>query len=213
MQRSNNVTDDDKETYVQQLCRDEGIELSVDEICDNAGARFVTKLCCNSMWGKLAHRENMGSIENVTELEKFFNLLADLEIRVTAFLPVNDDFVYVRWCCRDDAMQCSSNTNVAVAAFATAQTRVIVHSYLAPLGERAKYFDTDSIIFDLSSGGPGEYEPRLGPLLSDMVNELGIYGPGSYISKLFSGGPKFYANEVVTANGERVYVCKIKGIT
>ena len=46
-----------------------------------------------------------------------------------------------------------------------------------------------------------------------MVNELSIYGVGGYISELISGGPKFYAYEVVKQNEEKVYVIKIKGIT
>ena len=110
------VTDDDKQTYVNQLYRDEGIQLQVEEICDNAGARSVAKLCCNSLWGKMAQRENMGTTELITEPVKFFNLLADPEIDVTAFLPVNDYVLYVRWCCRNEAAQNSSNTNVVLAA-------------------------------------------------------------------------------------------------
>lgn len=204
------LTEDDKEAFVQRLRADEGIDLRVDEICDNAGARSVAKLCCNSLWGKMAQRENMGTTEIITDPEKFFNLLADPEVEVTAFLPVNDDTLYVRWCCKDEAVQCSSNTNVVVAAYTTAQARIILHSYLTPLGERAKYFDTDSVIFVRE---PGVYEPRLGPLLGDMVDELEMYGPGSYISELISGGPKFYAYEVVKPNGEKVYVIKIKGLT
>ena len=206
------VTDQDKEAYVQELRRDEGIELTVQEICDNAGARSVAKLCCNSMWGKMAQRENMGTTEVITEPEKFFNLLAGPEIEITAFLPVSDQVLYVRWCYRNEAVQGSLNTNVVVAAYTTAQARIILHSYLEPLGERAKYFDTDSIIY-LLSDRPGAYEPKLGPLLGDMVDELGVYGDGSYISELISGGPKFYAYEVTKHNGEKVYICKIKGIT
>ena len=206
------VSDEDKKAYVQRLCTDEGIEMRVEDICDSARARSVAKLCCNSMWGKMAQRENMGTSEIVTEPDKFFKLLADPEIEVTGFLPVNDEVLYVRWCCTDEVARSSSNTNVVMAAYTTAQARIILYSYLAPLNERAKYFDTDSIIYVLSNR-PGAYEPRVGPLLGDMVNELGIYGHGSYISELISGGPKFYAYEVVKANGEKVYVCKIKGIT
>lgn len=48
------VTEDDKTAYVQQLQRDERIELQIEEICNNAGAHSVAKLRCNTMWAKRA---------------------------------------------------------------------------------------------------------------------------------------------------------------
>ena len=99
----------------------------------------------------MAQRENVGTNQMVTEPKKLFMLLADPKIEVSAFVPVNDDILYVRWRCNNEAVQSSSNTNVVVAAYTTAQAPIISHSYLAPLGDRAKYFDTDLIIYVISN--------------------------------------------------------------
>lgn len=46
-----------------------------------------------------------------------------------------------------------------------------------------------------------------------MTNELESYGRGSYIESFVSGGPKFYAYVVCTAEGRTHKICKIKGTT
>lgn len=46
-----------------------------------------------------------------------------------------------------------------------------------------------------------------------MTNELESYGRGSYIESFVSGGPKFYAYVVRTAEGRTHKICKIKGTT
>ena len=46
-----------------------------------------------------------------------------------------------------------------------------------------------------------------------MTNELGEYGPGSYISHFVSAGPKFYTYIVKSPNGQTHEICKVKGLT
>lgn len=54
--------------------------------------------------------------------------------------------------------------------------------------------------------------PPTGNFLGDMTDELESYGRGSFIEAFVSGGPKFYAYVVQTADGHRHEICKIKGI-
>ena len=63
------------------------------------------------------------------------------------------------------------------------------------------------------SRGNDEYEPELGNFLGQWTDELECYGIGSYITGFVSGGPKFYALQILDPNGEYHYVYKIKGIS
>ena len=102
-------------------------------------------------------------------------------------------------------------TNVVVAAYTTAQARLKLSSYLEPLGERALYYDTDSIIY-VSNTNTNEYEPPTGTLLGEMTDELSCYGMGSYITSFVSGEPKFYGYKVKKPDDTESCTCKVKGI-
>ena len=108
-------------------------------------------------------------------------------------------------------METSPVTNDVVAAYTTAQARLKLYSYLEHLGERALYYDTDSIIY-VSNRDMHEYEPPTGTLLGEMTDELSCYGTGSYITSFVSGGPKFYAYKVKIPDSTESWTCKVKGI-
>ncbi|KAJ8677574.1 hypothetical protein QAD02_013361 [Eretmocerus hayati] len=145
-------------------------------------------------------------------------LLTHPEKEVSDVLPINDDILFVSWRCRKEAVIPAPHTNVVIAAYTTAQARLVLYNYLERLGDRILYADTDSCLF-LCRGDDGEYEPPLGSLLGDMTDELQGYGQGAYISKFLSIAPKSYAYRVVVPSREiagepNVFeCCKVKGIT
>ena len=85
-----------------------------------------------------------------------------------------------------------------------------LYSYLEHLGERALFYDTDSIIY-VSNRDMHEYVPLTGTLLGEMTDELSCYGTGCYITSFVSGGPKFYAYKVKKPDGTESCTCKVKG--
>ncbi|XP_036144598.1 uncharacterized protein LOC118646236 [Monomorium pharaonis] len=188
--------DDDvaKKRYLREYEKTEGIVFEKNNIARNPGLRSVAKLCSNSFWGKFGQRVNLPKTEIVKSFQHFVTLLTSPEHEITGILPV----MYVSWRLREEAVVASPITNVVIAAYTTAQARLILYSYLEKLGTRVLYCDTDSCIY-LSSGAPNEYEPHTGNFLGDMTNELDCYGSGSYIESFVSGGPKFYA--YVVRNG------------
>ncbi|XP_020296498.1 uncharacterized protein LOC109861322, partial [Pseudomyrmex gracilis] len=206
------VDDQSKERYLREYETVEDIALDRANIAQNPGLRSVAKLCLNSFWGKFGQRSNLPSTEVVKLQERLVSLLSSPEHEVTDILPVNDEVIYVLWQMRDEAVIPSSITNVIIAAYTTAQARLKLYEYLERLGERVLYYNTDSCIY-VSSGEPGEYEPRTGNFLGNMTDELEGYGRGSYIESFVSGGPKFHAYVVRTLDGGAREVCKIKGIT
>ncbi|XP_036139539.1 uncharacterized protein LOC118644656 [Monomorium pharaonis] len=192
--------DEAKERYLREYEKTEGIVLEKNNIARNSGIRSVAKLCLNSFWGKFDQRANLPKTEIVKTFHHFATLLTSPEHEITGILPVNDEVMYVSWRLREEAVVASPITNVVIAAYTTAQARLVLYSYLEKLDKRALYCDTDWCIY-LSSGVPNEYEPRTGNFLGDMTDELESYGSGSFIESFVSGGPKFYAYVVRTPQG------------
>ncbi|GBO14425.1 hypothetical protein AVEN_176724-1 [Araneus ventricosus] len=93
----------------------------------------------------------------------------------------------------------SDKTNVYLAAFSTAHSRLKLYREIEKLGEAVLYYDTDSIIYVSNSIN----DPEIGDFLRDFTDEL----EGDAIVKFVSGGAKNYA--YVTKSGKSVR--KIRG--
>ena len=96
----------------------------------------------------------------------------------------------------------NDTTNVFLASFTTAHTRLRLYRVLDQLEERVLYFDTDSVVYITREG---EEEPKVGDFLGDLTDELG----GRHIVEFVSAGPKNYA--YLLNDGEAC--CKVKGFT
>ena len=102
----------------------------------------------------------------------------------------------------DKFVQPNPRTNVVIAAFTTAYARLQLYDELDMLGERALYYDTDSVIYLSQASQP---EPRLGNYIGDLTDELG----GEHITVFASGGLKNYCYKT---SGGKTEV-KVRGIT
>jgi hypothetical protein len=78
----------------------------------------------------------------------------------------------------------NGKTNIFVAAFTTCWARLKLYELLEKLGDRALYFNTDSVIYRWRHGQP---DIPLGDFLGDMTNEL---DDDDYITEFVSGGPR-----------------------
>ncbi len=203
------TTEEDKERYISEFERVEGIQLDKNSIQLNPPMRLITKLANNSAWGKFAQNQNKPNTVVLNTASKLFELLHSKEIEVNSILPVNDETLYVSWSYRYEALAPSGSTNVVVAAFTTAQARLKLYECLQILGPRVLYYDTDSVIY---VSRPGMYDLPSGSMMGELTDELADKGVGTFISRFLSGGPKFYAFEYVKPDGTKDYVCKIKGI-
>ncbi|CAB0040669.1 unnamed protein product [Trichogramma brassicae] len=207
---SDNMTALEKDEYVRELERHEGVRLDLDEIVFNPGRRSVAKLSSNSLWGKMAQSENMVQTRVISDVKTLMELLTSTAIVVNSILPVNDRTLYVNFHYRDEAVVPSNAGSVVLAAFTTAQARLILYESLAKMNTRVLYYDTDSIIYVTREEDTEELET--GSMLGQLTDELAAYGAGTYIKSFVSGGPKFYAFKYIKPNGEADIVCKVKGI-
>ena len=196
------ITEEQRQRYVDEYLRVEGIQLDREKIAHNPGMRALAKLMLNSFWGKFAQRSNMVKTEQIRDPQKYFDYLTSDAVRVLDANLVSDDLIEIRYEHTENFIEADAKTNVVVAAFTTAYARLKLYGVLDTLQERAFYYDTDSVIF---MSKPGEPDPPLGPYLGELTDELG----GDHITTYVSGGPKNYAYRTNEGKVET----KIRGIT
>ena len=93
--------------------------------------------------------------------------------------------------------------NIFIAAFTTCHARLRLYHHLKTVGQRALYYDTDSVIYKWQ---PGQTEIPLGDYLGEMTDEL---EGGDFIVDFTSAGPKNYGYR--THQGK--VCCKVRGFS
>ena len=195
-------TEEKKDKYIQDYYQNEGILLDKNNIEFNPGKRAVAKIKANSQWGYLAMNNNKVSYKIINDAGEWFKLLENDQYKIHDVKFFNQDTIQVFYSHNKDQFEGGIKTNVAVAAFVTAQGRLHLYNEMEKLDKRVLYCDTDSIIF---ISRPGEYEPELGNYLGQFTNEI----EDGYIEEFVSAGPKNYAYKL--NNGKTN--CTIKGFT
>ena len=197
-----NMTEHQKQTYIQNYFEHEGIQLDYHKIQKNPGLRTLAKLMLNSMWGKFGQRLNKTQIQTFDDPQAFHRFLETDTLDIRHVSVINDDMVEVHYQHQEEDIPVSPNLNIFVAAFTTCYARLRLYEALELLGERVLYYDTDSIIY--LEEKTGQFNPTLGHYLGDFTSEL---GKDEYIEEFVSGGPKNYG---YTTNQGHVE-CKVRG--
>ena len=139
----------------------------------------------------------------MSDQKEHFELLTSAGVEVTNANLVNDHVMEMFNVMKDPFVEVSDRTNVALAAFTTAQARIKLYKVMHTLGRRVCYCNTDCIIYTVKEG---EWEPPLGDHLGELTNEL---DDKDWIVTFVSAGPKNYAYK--THQGKTC--CKVRGIT
>ncbi|XP_072400379.1 uncharacterized protein [Diabrotica undecimpunctata] len=177
-----------------------GIDLDLSKISVNPGRREVAKLCLNSLWGKFGQRVNLSQTEYITNCKRWYEILLDDTLDITNCLFFDNDMAQVIFCVKEQFLEKSTQTNVFIAAFTTANARLRLYDMLDKLVEAVVYFDTDSVVYI----NDGLNTVETGELLGDWSDELPA---DDYIIEFFSTGPKSYTfktklgREVTKING------------
>ena len=194
-------TEEEKQEYIRTYFEQEGIQLEYDNIKENKGLRTLAKMMLNSMWGKFGQRLNKTQVETFEDPQAFHRFLDTSTLDVRHVSVVNDHLVEVHYQYQDEDIPVSPNLNIFDACFTTCWARLRLYAALEPLGERALYYDTDSIIFLQDEGQPN---PTLGNYLGDFTSELDT---DDYITEFVSAGPKNYGYQTKLGHVE----CKVRG--
>ena len=161
------------------------LDIDIEKFEFNAGLRSISKLCLNSLWGKLGQRSNMSQTKYVTEVSEFYEILLDDKSDNTNFQFINDDMVEMTYNFKDQFVDNSKNTNIYIACFTTSHARLMLYNKLDYLEEKVLYFDTDTIIYV----DDGTKNVKTGDMLGDMTGEIS----GKGITNFVSTGPKSYS--------------------
>ncbi|XP_054259393.1 uncharacterized protein LOC128984131 [Macrosteles quadrilineatus] len=167
-------TDEDKNKYIDDYFKKEGVQLEKDKIVKNGGLRSLAKLMLNSFWGKFGQRENQTKATIVRDPKTLFKMLTSSEIDVNRVQIVNDEVLVVSWEYIEEVGEPLQNVNVVLAAYTTAQARLKLYEHLDALGGQVLYYDTDSVLYVYKGG---LYRVPTGDYLGEMTDELAEYGP------------------------------------
>jgi hypothetical protein len=141
-------TPDDENRYIHQFDQSEGIQLNRDSIRYNAAKRGLSKLCLNSMWGKLTERSNRTQTRLISDPQELHRFLVMSGIEVQNMMFASNDVVWISWqYSSEERVPSLRHTNEVIGAYVTAGARIHFYSYLDRLQDRAIYTDTDSIIY------------------------------------------------------------------
>ena len=162
----------------------------------------VYQATCLSLWGKFGERQNKPMTHCITQPAHLFRILDDKTFEISAMRICSQDVMEIVTATAEEEYERSFKTNVFVAAFTTSLARLKLYEALDFLGDRALYYDTDSVIYKTK---PGQEKLPLGPYLGQFTDELG----GDFIVEFCSGGAKNYG--YLTKKGK--VECKVRGFT
>lgn len=198
-------TEEDKNLFIEEFYKHEGIILSKEIIMENSGKKALAKLMLNSQWGRYAMQSNKTQSKFITTCEDLYKVFLNKQFEVKDLIFPTDEVAIAFYENKKEMHWGSNQTNVVLAAFVTSQARLKLYSELEKLEDRVLYFDTDSIIYKKI---PGQYEPVLGDYLGEFTNEIDEKD-GHEIIEFVSAGPKNYAYTLNTG----ISYCKVKGFS
>ncbi|KAL3076975.1 hypothetical protein niasHT_031232 [Heterodera trifolii] len=182
-------TEEQRQAFVAEFLRTEGIHLDPTKVAFNPGLRLIAKTLANSLWGKLAQRVGHTEIQYTRTPAEFHKLLDDPTYDKLDFVHVSDhmDRVVVRK--RPEFAKAPLTNCLPVAIFVTSYARLHLYGYmeqvLAMNNAELLYCDTDSIYYVNKIGAPCVPEGEaLGQMKREHVDRR--------IVEFVAGGPKNY---------------------
>jgi hypothetical protein len=103
----------------------------------------------------------MPQIKYISEPAEYFDMLTSNQILVMGINFVSDEMVEMRYQYKEEFVEECGRTNVVIAAYTTAQTRLKLYSYLEQLGPRALYADTGYVFYLRHVGSLSEFPPKV----------------------------------------------------
>ena len=192
-----------KAEFVRLYQEKEGIALDPEQIIKNPGRKATSKLSLNSYWGKFGENLLKAVTYTVTHPGELYALVSDSLLNINTVRVCTEDRLEVVATPLKQDLADNGKINIFIAAFTTCHARLRLYQHLKTVGERALYYDTDSVIYKWR---PGQPDIPLGDYLGEMTNEL---EGGDFIVDFSSAGPKNYGYR--THQGK--VCCKVRGFS
>lgn len=200
-------TEEDKDKYIADYHKNQGILLEKHKIIKNKGLRAIAKLCLNSLWGKFGQRTNMTKTKIIGDKSEFFKLISDKTLENINWYQIDQNKMEISYQVKEKYVKNDFNTNIDIACFTTSHARSRLYKALDLLGHQVLYFDTDSVVYVYNPNNPNHHKLANGDYCGEWTDELeGYIMTGTFVS----GGPKNYSYEK-TKDGITKYCSKVKG--
>jgi len=203
------ITEEQKQNYISDYARHEGIDLEYDKIGRNEGLRYISKIFLNSLFGKWGQRCDLPQTKVLTDAQEFNEIVMSPNLEIQSVVLVGEKLL-VTFKDLENRNSPYGYTNLAIASFISSWARLRLYEMLDTVGiERVLYCDTDSIIYIQRRDEP-DLLPT-GNYLGELTREI---KKGWEMRIFYGAGPKNYAyqvEELTTGKIEHVY--KIRGIT
>ena len=142
---ANCQTQKDKENYLTDFEKVEGIQLDKEKVKPNPGLRTTAKLMLNSFWGKLAQRPDLPQTRIIKQYDELWDLINNESIEILGDILIEEQML-LSFKYKDPQDARVGNTSVAIAAFVTAYARLKLYEELEKIEASNKgsvlYFDT-----------------------------------------------------------------------
>ena len=166
---SNVTTCEQKNEYIRQYEKNEGVHLDPNKIEHNPGLRSIGKLALNSFYGKFGQRTDMKKVQFINQYEKLYGILMDVKKVIKNFHVLNSNMILMECKQSEEFEEPSNKTNVIISALCSAYAHINLWKMMNRLGNCVLYHDTNSIIYTYMSQ---EWIPATGEYLGDLRDEL-----------------------------------------
>lgn len=210
-------TKEQKDEYVSTVWQENGGIgcIRPDKVEKNAGLRYVSKLCLNSLWGKFIQHPYAQGFQFVSTPKQFREMMMNptIDKKELQFMMTSPETLLASYKRTDDFIENARRYNPYLGAFVTAHARRRLHEEMKRIGfTRILYCDTDSIIY-VTKEDEGTYDTSNKPGLGNWASELEPYEE-QWGTEFMSSGPKSYClmfNQ--PGSDENTFTMKQKGLT
>ncbi|XP_054279031.1 uncharacterized protein LOC128997416 [Macrosteles quadrilineatus] len=149
-------TDEDKNKYINDYLKKEGVQLEKDKIIKNGGLRSLAKLMLNSFWGKFGQRENQtkASIEYIEEVGE---PLSNVNVCIAAYTTSQARLKLYEHLEALGVQVLYYDTDSVIFYHRQGLYRVPTGDYLGEMTDELTDYGPGSYITELVSGGPKTY--------------------------------------------------------
>jgi hypothetical protein len=129
--------------------------LDRDATRPNAAKRGLAKRCLNSLWGKLAERQNRTQTNLISDPHELYSFLATPGVEVMNLMFASDSFVRSSFrYTEEEQVPSLRHSNDVVAAYVACGSRMHLYAHLDKNRERAVYCYTVLYLCRTPTNGP-----------------------------------------------------------
>ena len=198
------------QAYIDLIKETDGIELREDKLKYSKAIRNLSKLGCNSLWGKFSMNVRPRETKICDTQGEMMDIAFNGQYKVLELIVADTKAAIVYENINQSSARSPRCVNLPISIFTTSHARVQLYHLMETVGpDKICYFDTDSI---MHLENIDETLLPVGQRVGDLTDELLEFGPNARATGFVSTGPKSYRLRIETESGVK-YICKSKGIT